>query len=184
MFGGVRCKHGLNRDSCRECNARSFCKHDNLRIRCKICSPENFCEHGSAKSHCSKCTPCPHGRNKLSCPACNPNVFCMHGTRKSRCTQGCGGRNLCIHKKQKDQCQQCFHNGVRCASICHHGKFKKDCRICKSMKYGRSSFGDVTAAASASHFAAPDDFDSFAPAPPHDFNYDALFANVHEPRGA
>jgi hypothetical protein len=52
------------------------------------------------------------------------------------------------------------------------------------MKYGRSSFGDVAAAASASHFAAPDDFDLFAPAPPHDFNYDALFANVHEPRGA
>ena len=63
------------------------------------------------------------------------------------------------------------------------------------MKYGSSSFGDVSAAATASHFAAPDDFDLFAPAPPHDFdlfasapphdfNYDALFANVHEPRGA
>jgi hypothetical protein len=71
------------------------------------------------------------------------------------------------------------------------------------MKYG---FGDVAAADTASRFAAPfaaadtasrfaaadDDFellapeshDLFAPASPHDFNYNALFANVHNPRGA
>lgn len=200
MIGGVRCKHGLCRDLCRECNAKSFCEHDKLRIRCKICSPENFCEHGSAKSsHCSKCTPCPHGRNKLSCPACNPNVFCMHGTRKSRCTQGCGGRNLCIHNKQKDQCKECFHHGVQCASICHHGKFKKQCRICKSMKYSTSSFSGAAAAApdAAPHFArdaaafpftaaaadAPHDFGLFVPPRPDDFDYDALFSgDVYEPR--
>jgi hypothetical protein len=147
------CKHGILKDSCRDCGGRNcacgsgkrkdrctickgdslLCSHNKLKLQCKDCNPTAFCElHGCLKATCRQCCKraCEHSKNKDSCITCSPNSFCEHRRRKDLCTECKDAVNICSHGKRKWLCVEC--SGT---SLCKHKKQKQSCLECGGVDF-------------------------------------------------
>ena len=93
----LKCGHGIQKHTCRECSPQSFCGHDRLKQRCKECGGSFLCKHGKNKPYCKECGGsqiCGHGTQKRYCKECDGSDLCKHGKRRDYC-KDCGGSRLC-----------------------------------------------------------------------------------------
>ena len=66
----LRCKHGRQKNQCKECGGSAICEHGRQKSRCKECGGSAICEHGRRKYECKECGGsgiCEHGRQKRQC---------------------------------------------------------------------------------------------------------------------
>ena len=125
--GSAICEHGKRKYRCKECGGSSICKHGKVKYECKECGGSGICEHGKRKYECKECggsAICEHGRIKYDCKKCGGSQICQHGRQKSSCRE-CGGSRICEHRKQRYHCKECRGSG-----ICEHGKLKSQCKEC------------------------------------------------------
>ena len=64
---------------------------------------------------CSECIKIGGGKN-----------ICVHDRQRHKCHE-CGGKSLCVHSRQASRCKECNGSG-----ICHHGRERWRCSLCHS----------------------------------------------------
>ena len=126
LWRGFRwnCKHGRERDKCKDCGGAGICEHGRRRTQCKDCGGSAFCEHGRRRTQCKDCggaSICDHGRIRTHCKLCGGSGICDHGRQRPQCRE-CGGASICHHGRRRVQCKDCGGS-----QICEHGRIRQHC---------------------------------------------------------
>lgn len=107
-YNKYKCRHGREKDNCRECNGKNICRHDRIKHQCIECGGNQICKHDKRESTCKKCKGtqvCKHGGFKHNCKICG-TAICKHGIQKHYCKK-CLGTSICKHNTQIHQCKKC-----------------------------------------------------------------------------